>query len=86
MVPLECENISEEKYGIMKELEEERIHWFCSGCNKAVDVLKLVNNPKESNDKLHLRVDKMEDQLDTIENMKNETFRKETKNGKSRSV
>ena len=42
-------------------------------------MLKLVNNLKESNEKLHLRVDEMEDRLDTIKNIKSETFREETR-------
>ena len=68
-----CKNISEEKYEL---LEEDRIHWFCSKCNnKAVDVLKLANNLKESNEKLHLRVEKVKNRLDNIENMKSEPFR-----------
>ena len=63
---------------LLKELEEDRIHWFCSKCNnKAVDVLKLVNNLKESNEKLQLRVEKVENRLDNIENMKSEPFREE---------
>ncbi|KAK3886114.1 hypothetical protein Pcinc_009691 [Petrolisthes cinctipes] len=54
------------------EVDEAGIHWFCSGCdNKAIDVLKLVNNLKESNAKL---------QLINIKNMKSEKFKEETRN------
>ncbi|KAK3886106.1 hypothetical protein Pcinc_009683 [Petrolisthes cinctipes] len=63
------------------EVDEAGIHWFCSGCdNKAIDVLKLVNNLKESNAKLHSKVDDMEEQLINIKNMKSEKFKEETRN------
>ncbi|KAK3889968.1 hypothetical protein Pcinc_006120 [Petrolisthes cinctipes] len=58
------------------EVDEAGIHWFCSGC----DVLKLVNNLKESNAKLHSKVNDMEERLINIENMKSEKFKEKNRN------
>ncbi|KAK3876812.1 hypothetical protein Pcinc_018430 [Petrolisthes cinctipes] len=69
-VHISCQYISKEAYEALKDANEilgGQQHWFCKVCNvKALDVLKLVNNLKESNDVLTKRMDKGVKELNNL--------------------
>ena len=66
-----CEDITDEKYASIND-SGEQTHWFCKSCNtKALEVLHLVQNMKEENDKLWKEIKEVKKKVDEVYELRN---------------
>ena len=61
----ECEKYSDAEYDILKKPQS---HWFCKNCDdKAIDVLQIVRNMKEFQEKMVERMEAVEKKVELVE-------------------
>ncbi len=69
-----CEGITDDEYDLLNKCAS-KVHWFCSVCDdKAVDVLRLVQTMKDTQNKMQSSIDNLALKVDNIANLKDETF------------
>ena len=61
----ECEKYSDAEYDLLKKPQS---HWFCKNCDdKAIDVLQIVRNMKEFQEKMVERMEAVEKKVELVE-------------------
>ena len=64
LVP-QCEKYSDAEYDLLKKPQS---HWFCKNCDdKAIDVLQIVRNMKEFQEKMVERMEAVEKKVELVE-------------------